>query len=109
MLQTQRTYQGFFQHSFSITQNYPNPFNPSTTIQYDIPEGSGIVLVEINIYDVRGSLIKKLLDEKKDPGSYSVNWNGHDSSGQQVSSGIYLYRMQIDHDLVTIKKMVLLK
>jgi hypothetical protein len=98
-----------FPKTYSLSQNYPNPFNPSTTIQYDIPSGSGSARVEINIYNIHGRLIKKLVDEQKNPGSYTVNWNGRDSTGHRLSSGIYLYRMQIDSDLVSTKKMVLLK
>jgi len=95
--------------SFSLSQNYPNPFNPSTMIQYDIAAASGTIPVEINIYDIRGRLIKKLVAEEKEPGSHSVNWDGHDSTGHRVSSGIYLYKMEIGRDIVSTKKMVLLK
>jgi hypothetical protein len=95
--------------AFSLAQNYPNPFNPSTTIQYDILMGSGQVPVKIFVYDVRGRLIRKLVNEEKDPGSYSVNWDGRDNIGHRVASGIYIYRMQINHNLVSTKKMVLLK
>jgi hypothetical protein len=96
-------------NSFTITQNYPNPFNPSTTIQYDIPVRRNSVPVEINIYDVRGRLVRKLVDQEKESGRYQVHWDGRDEHGQQVSSGVYLYRMEIDRDLVSTKKMVLLK
>jgi hypothetical protein len=95
--------------TFSLSQNYPNPFNPSTTIQYDIPVESGTVPVEINIYDVRGHLVRKLVNQEKEPGRYLVHWDGRDSTGHRVVSGIYLYRMEIDCDLISTKKMVLLK
>jgi hypothetical protein len=93
-----------------LSQNYPNPFNPSTTIAFDLPGTASIRQhISLTIYDIRGRLIKKLVDEKKEAGYYSVNWDGRDRIGHRVSSGIYLYRMQIDRNLVSTKKMVLLK
>jgi len=93
--------------AFSVSQNYPNPFNPSTTIQFDIPAGQSFAPVEISIYDMRGRLIRKLLDEKKKPGRYQVHWDGRDGKGNKVSSGVYLYRIVAD-DFMSTRKMVLL-
>jgi photosystem II stability/assembly factor-like uncharacterized protein len=98
-----------FPIEMELFQNYPNPFNPSTTIQYHIPEGNGILPVKVFVYDIRGRLVRKLVDQEKSPGAYQVHWDGRDEQGQQVSSGVYLYRMQIDLDIVSTKKMVLLK
>jgi hypothetical protein len=80
--------------SFYITQNYPNPFNPSTTIQYDISVASGTVQVLINIYDIRGRLVRKLVNEEKESGRYQVHWDGRDDKDGDVGSGIYLYRIK---------------
>jgi hypothetical protein len=94
--------------TFRLSQNYPNPFNPSTTIQYDIPEGNGTRPVKIFVYDVRGHLIRKLVDQEEKPGRYQIHWDGHDYRGQSVSSGIYLYTLIADEERFT-KKMTVLK
>jgi hypothetical protein len=94
--------------TFSLSQNYPNPFNPSTTIQYDIPKVSGTIPVKINAYDIRGRLIRKLVDQEKEPGRYQVHWDGGDEYRQQVSSGIYLYRIDAG-EFVSTRKMVLVR
>jgi len=86
--------------SYNLAQNYPNPFNPVTTIQYSIPNRSSVTL---KIYDVLGKEIATLVNEEKDRGLYSVNF---DASG--LASGIYLYRLQAG-SFVETKKMILLK
>jgi hypothetical protein len=91
--------------AFALSQNYPNPFNPSTTVNYQVAERSQ---VSLKVYDVRGRLVQTLVNEVKDVGSYSIQWNGQDSSGLQVSSGIYLYTLETDNFKST-KKMVVLK
>jgi hypothetical protein len=93
---------------FSLSQNYPNPFNPSTTIKYDIPAGSGPIPAKIYVYDIRGRLIKKLVDKEMEPGRYQVHWNGRNDRGQRVVSGIYLYRIEAG-EFVSTRKMMLLK
>ncbi len=89
----------------SLSQNYPNPFNPSTTVNYQVPARS---MVTLKVYDVRGRLVQILVNEVKEAGNYSVQWNGKEISGQQVSSGIYLYTMETD-TFKSTKKMVVLK
>lgn len=94
---------------FALNQNYPNPFNPSTSIVYDIPESVGDkVPVTIVVYNMRGQQVTSLLNEEKAPGRYSVHWSGKNDSGEQMSSGIYLYKITAG-DFVKVKKMVLLK
>jgi hypothetical protein len=94
--------------TFTLSQNYPNPFNPSTTIQYDIAATSGTVPVEINIYNIRGRLVRKLVDQEKEPGRYQVQWDGHDEQGRAVSSGVYLYRLETGN-FISTRKMVMLE
>ena len=95
---------------FSLSQNYPNPFNPSTTISYSIPqEYSDDVDVSLNVYNLRGQQVKTLEDSIREPGSYSVTWNGIDDNNNKVSSGIYLYTLTLDDEKTTTKKMVLVK
>ena len=93
--------------AFSLAQNSPNPFNPSTTVSYSVPEGKS-AQVSLNIYDIRGKLVRTLVNEVKVAGSYSVMWNGVDSRGRNVASGVYFYRIQAGNFQQT-RKMVLLK
>jgi uncharacterized protein (TIGR02145 family) len=92
-------------NKYSLSQNYPNPFNPSTTIIYEI---SKLEKVKINIYDIFGRLIKKLVDKQEYSGKHSVTWDGKDNHGKLVSSGNYFYQI-ISGDFVHAKKMILLK
>jgi len=90
---------------FELSQNYPNPFNPSTTIKYYTPKNS---FVTLKIYDMLGREIATLVNEQITPGYHEVNWNGHDSKGEAVSSGVYIYRLTAGNFTQT-KKMNLLK
>jgi hypothetical protein len=94
--------------SFALSQNHPNPFNPSTTINYQIPEDAGVVSFSLNIYDIRGRLVRTLANEVKGPGYYTAYWNGFDNNGRQVSSGVYFYRFY-SNNYTSTRKMVLLK
>ena len=75
---------------FILSQNYPNPFSSSTTIQYDLPESQKVV---IKIYDVRGRLIKVVVDEEQNAGFKNVNWDATNEDGDKVSSGVYFYQI----------------
>jgi hypothetical protein len=94
--------------SFSITQNYPNPFNPSTTIQYEVPDENTFSPVNVSVYDLRGRLIRTLVDEKKAPGIYQVHWDGKDNRDKRASSGVYLYRI-IAGDFTSTRKMIIVR
>jgi flagellar hook assembly protein FlgD len=63
----------------------------STTIEYQVPKQSSI---KINIYNANGQLIKELVNEERDIGSYSAKWNGRDDKGNLVASGTYFYQIQ---------------
>jgi len=76
---------------FRLSQNYPNPFNPHTLIEYDLPEEAR---VKIKIYNILGQRVITLVDEEKPAGRYQVSWNGRDEKGEQVSTGIYFYRIK---------------
>jgi len=89
---------------YALEQNYPNPFNPSTTLRYGIPEEASISLI---IYDIRGNTVKTFTSEKKAAGWYEHLWNGLDNSGQPVSTGLYLTRMQAGDYSKTIKMVYL--
>jgi hypothetical protein len=92
-------------YRFELSQNYPNPFNPVTTIEYSIPTRSQVT---IEIFNVLGQKVRMLVNESKAAGSYRIEWNGSDNTGQPVSTGIYLYRFSAG-DIVQTKKMVLMK
>lgn len=95
--------------AFALGQNYPNPFNPSTTIAYDIPDSEVHGLkVDLNIYNIRGQLVRKLVSAVKEPGHYVVQWSGENNKGEAVSSGVYFYRIKAGN-FVSTRKMVLLK
>jgi hypothetical protein len=100
--------EGAVAKKFELYQNYPNPFNPITTIKYDLPEHTRVVL---KIYNALGQEVKTLLNEFQTPGIKSVAWNGTDDAGQSVSSGVYFYRIQTDDSAIgsQSKKMLLLK
>ncbi len=87
-------------HEFSLYQNYPNPFNPTTTIRYQVPMKSH---VNITIYDILGNEVKTLVNKEEQPGSYEVEFNG-----QNISSGVYFYRIT-SGSFTQTKKMLLLK
>ncbi|KAA3598430.1 MAG: T9SS C-terminal target domain-containing protein [Calditrichaeota bacterium] len=90
---------------FSLSQNYPNPFNPSTKIEFAIPQASN---VQLQIFNVKGRLVKELANSKMNAGFYNFDWNGTDSNGAKVSSGIYFYKLETEGFIQT-KKMILLK
>lgn len=90
---------------YHLLNNYPNPFNNTSTIVFSIPVHS---FVTLSIYDIRGNKIKSLIAEERDPGSYSIIWDGTNNHRQTVSSGMYLYRLETV-DFIRTKKMVLIK
>jgi len=91
--------------SYKLDQNYPNPFNPNTEIKFAIPRRSD---VSIAIYNILGRKIKTLVNENLSAGFKSITWDGTNSQGHSVSTGIYFYRIEAD-DFVESKKMLLLK
>jgi ligand-binding sensor domain-containing protein len=96
-----------FPEEYALFQNSPNPFNLTTIIQYTIP-GNKEVSVQLNIYDSRGALVKKLVNDSRNPGLYSAIWNTTDYSGRKVSSDIYFYKLDAGSFTQT-KKMLLLR
>ena len=90
---------------YALTQNHPNPFNPSTTITFAVPELSEVTLA---IYNLRGQLIRTLHTGQISAGYHSVVWNGTDTQGNLVTSGIYFYVLKAGN-FTQVKKMSLLK
>lgn len=91
--------------NFALSQNYPNPFNASTSITYSLDSKSE---VELAIYDLTGRKIDQLVNGVQNAGAHEIIWNGTDSGGDDVASGIYFYRLSANGQNVT-KRMVLIK
>jgi hypothetical protein len=91
---------GQIPNHFELKQNYPNPFNPSTLIEYSIPEHS---FVDLKVYDILGNKIAVLVNAEQSAGVYRADFTGAD-----LTSGIYLYKLQTE-SFVETKKMMLLK
>jgi len=90
---------------FALEQNYPNPFNPTTTIRFRIPEDAR---VKLEVFNLLGQKVRTLVDAQRSAGVTSVNWDGRNGSGAQVSSGIYFYRLEAG-SLVQSRQMLLIK
>lgn len=86
--------------------NYPNPFNPSTTISFNLSE-SGKVKVEI--FNIKGQLVKTLMDCTTAPGHYECVWNGKNDTGKRVSTGEYISKLKINGEEAAVRKMLMLK
>jgi hypothetical protein len=86
--------------SYVLMQNFPNPFNPVTTIRYQLPERTR---VNLSVYSILGQKIAELVNDNKEAGSYRVTFDA-----SQLSSGVYLYRLQTDKTLIS-KKLMLIK
>ncbi len=108
---------GIYDTNISINQNYlsnhPNPFNPSgagrsptTTISFSIQKDSKI---ELTIFNIKGQKIKTLVHNEFTKGYHSIIWNGDDESGKPVSSGVYLYKLNVNGKSEAVKKCLLLK
>jgi len=110
---------------YGLSQNYPNPFNPTTTISYTLPQGTGNTVCGIRatqhptvlkIYNILGQELRTLVDEKQEAGFYTVIWDGLDTNGNDVPSGVYFYRLTAGRisrdnrgDFTETRRMVLLK
>ncbi|MCD6176772.1 MAG: T9SS type A sorting domain-containing protein, partial [Candidatus Cloacimonetes bacterium] len=88
-----------------LTGNYPNPFNPTTKISFSLKEAGH---VSIDIYNMRGQLVKTLVNAELDRDFHEILWNGKDNSGKNTSSGVYFYKMKASNYTAT-KKMILMK
>ena len=92
-------------YALALHQNTPNPFNPTTTLSFTLPERESVTLA---IYDVRGRLVRTLVDEMVGEGYQERLWDGKDAKGARVSSGVYFYTLTAGESTIT-KKMLLLK
>lgn len=74
-----------------LYHNYPNPFNPSTTIAFSTKVAGS---VKLNVYNLKGQLVRSLVNDIRPAGSYKIVWDGKDTRGKAVAGGIYLYRIE---------------
>jgi hypothetical protein len=94
-----------------LAQNVPNPFNPVTSIEYGVPALQGStarVRVQLDIFDVKGRRVRRLLGGEQAPGTYHAVWDGRDDRGAAVASGVFLYRLHIA-DQTLERKMVVMR
>ena len=92
-----------------LRNNYPNPFNPVTNIAFSIKETGNVAL---EIFNLRGQLVKTLVNEIKETGNHTAIWNGTDNLNKSVSSGVYFYKMISEGKIgryTSTKKMILMK
>ncbi len=90
---------------FALHQNYPNPFNPVTEIQFDVPLESK---VKLTIYNIMGQEVRTLSNSTLEAGFHSVRWDGTNGLGEQVSTGLYFYRLS-SPVFTSTKKMIMMK
>jgi hypothetical protein len=96
---------GSIPNTLVLEQNVPNPFNPVTTIVFELDRATNITLT---VYDVTGRKIRTLENRSMTPGVYKEQWDGRDTQGDIVASGVYFYRLHAGERALT-KKMVFLK
>lgn len=91
--------------AINLQQNYPNPFNPSTSIAYSLKNNGE---VNLEVYNMKGQLVKSLVNEFQETGDYNIRWNGDNETGKSVASGIYFYKLRTGKSS-SAKKMILMK
>ncbi|MFQ5602193.1 MAG: FG-GAP-like repeat-containing protein [bacterium] len=91
--------------SFALSQNYPNPFNAGTTMTYQVSEPT---LVEIQVLNILGQIVRELVSEKKQPGVYRVHWDATADAGIPIGSGVYLVKFKAG-SFQQIRKIVLVR
>ena len=97
--------EGAMVNSFALDANYPNPFNPTTNISYSIPEFGEISLI---VFDALGKEVKTLVTGEIAPGAYNAVWNGTDNNGNEVSTGMYFYKLT-SGEFTQTRKMMFVK
>jgi Leucine-rich repeat (LRR) protein len=113
--QRKESYAKVFPTKSALLQNFPNPFNPETWIPFQLAQNSDVI---IQIYDVRGRLVREMALGKKASGIYhnkdsAAYWDGKNAQGETVASGVYLYTIKASDEkkgsFVATRKMVMLK
>jgi hypothetical protein len=95
--------------AFRLWDNFPNPFNPHTSIRFAVPEmGHHLPTVSLSIFDSKGQKIRTLVQQKLTPGIYEIEWDGKNTEGRDVSSGIYYYILR-SAEFYQAQKMILIR
>lgn len=89
---------------FSLSQNYPNPFNPTTHIQYSLPKACH---VSLKIFNLRGELVRTLVNEFQSANQHQVIWNGLNDNGQNVAAGFYIYQIKAENFRQSLRLLLL--
>jgi len=92
-------------NNLALSQNFPNPFNPSTRIDFQVQESTDI---DLEVYNIKGQKVRTLVDGFKATGNHSVEWDGTNDQGKNVTSGLYFYRLS-SKKFSSTKKMILLQ
>ena len=82
--------------SFALFDAVPNPFNPSTTISFALSKREK---ASLSVYSIEGKLVASLIDDTLDAGFKEVTWHGKDARGNQVSTGVYFYRVVSENSI----------
>lgn len=93
-------------YRFALYAARPNPFNPRARLEFELPRS---VRARLDVFDVSGRVVSTLVDGPRPAGPGWVEWDGRDTHGVQVSSGVYIYRLSVDGSRQIARKMVLLK
>jgi len=102
----QQELEKFIPTEYELLNNYPNPFNPTTTIPVVIPNTSNAIL---EIYNILGQKVTILYSGVLEQGIHYFEWDSSNSDGKQLSSGVYIYRLQVENRVNISQKMVLMK
>ncbi len=102
---------GIFPRAFALLQNSPNPFNPETNIHFELAEAAEVIL---ELFDLNGRSVGKILQTSLPPGKHAVKWSGKGEFGRQLDSGVYLYRLHARYgrtqkEFTATRKLTLLK
>ena len=92
-------------NQLTLFQNYPNPFNPRTDISYVLPEPAQ---VRLDIYNIKGQLVKTLVNTGQEAGLHNATWDGRDMNNRNVASGVYFYRLSTPNGIQS-RRMLLMK
>ncbi len=95
---------GLYPDGFILHRTYPNPFNPTTTLKYELGSAGS---VSIDVFDVNGRKIRSLYNGISSAGPHEIRWNARDNQGRQMSSGVYLFKVNVDGKVQTAKMLLL--
>ena len=97
---------GAIPQGFTLRQNYPNPFNSETMIRFVLPVAGQM---ELALFNLAGQRVTTLVQGVRDAGTYTVHWDGRDDAGQELASGVYLYRLRFGKQQGETRKLLLLR